>query len=189
MLEGGDGTAGIGKGGQKMCEGVRRRSARRFSRQLGGWTASRERGADLALAQVEPFPDALPGSISSPAVGNEAARSSDAAGDSALQKSPQRVRGHAQPTNFVRTPDAEGPTAAAPPIAVAAKDPPSADRFALGVAFVVSAQKAVANQRANRLAMRTRRLLESFRNRAPFRFAAAKPVLLAHGRSMPHENR
>ena len=83
----------------------------------------------------------------------------------------------------------EGPTAAASPMAVAAKDPPSADRLALGVRLVVAAQKAVANQRANRFAMRTRHLLESFRKRAPFLLATAKPALLAHVRPMPRENR
>jgi hypothetical protein len=47
----------------------------------------------------------------------------------------------------------------------------------------------VTNQRADRLTMRTRRLLESFRKRAPFLLAAAKPALLAHVRPMLRENR
>ena len=55
--------------------------------------------------------------------------------------------------------------------------------------IVVTAQKPVANERANRLAMRTRCLLESFRNRGPFLLVAVKPALLAHVRPMPHENR
>ena len=147
------------------------------------------RRAEFALAQVEPFPDALPGPVTSPAVGDEAACRGDAAGDGALQESPHSMGGQAQPPDFVGVPDAEGPTAAASPMAVAAKDPPSADRLALGVRLVVAAQKAVANQRANRFAMRTRHLLESFRKRAPFLLATAKPALLAHVRPMPRENR
>src|SRR5258708_2349569 len=58
-----------------------------------------------------------------------------------------------------------------------------------GVAFVVSAQIGVPNQRADNLAMRTRRLLELFSKRAPFLLAAVKPSLLAHVCPMPRENR
>ncbi len=188
LLEFGDRTVGVGKGGLEMCKNLRRRSAR-----VGGLierrATSRQCRAELALAQVEPFPDALPGPVTSPAVGDEAACRGDAAGDGALQESPHSMGGQAQPPDFVGVPDAEGPTAAASPMAVAAKDPPSADRLALGVRLVVAAQKAVANQRANRFAMRTRHLLESFRKRAPFLLATAKPALLAHVRPMPRENR
>ena len=172
-----------------MCKDLRRRSARRFGRQLGRRTARRQCRADFALAQVESFPDALPGPVTAPAVGDDADRSGDAAGDGALEESPQSVSCQAQPSDFVGVPDAEGPPAPAPQIAVAAKDPPSADRFSLGVALVVSAQIAVANQRANRFAMRTRRLFELFSNRAPILLATAKPSLLAHVRPMPRENR
>jgi hypothetical protein len=189
MLECGDRTVGIWESGLKMCQDLRRRSARRFGRLLGRRAPRRQCGAEFALAQVEPFPDALPGPVASPAVGDDAASSGDAAGAGALQEPPQSVGGHTQPADFVRKPDAEGPTAAAPPITVAAKDPPSTDRLSLGVALVVTAQKPVANERANRLAMRTRCLLESFRNRGPFLLVAVKPALLAHVRPMPHENR
>jgi hypothetical protein len=187
MLEGGDRTVGIGEGGLEMGKDLRRRrSARRFGRQLGRRAPSRQCRADFALAEVEAFPDALPGPLTSPAVSDATACSGNAAGDGTLQESAQCVGGQAQPPDLVRDPDAEGATAATPPIAVAAKDPPSADGLALGVALVVAAQKAVAIQRANCLAMRAPRLLELFSNRAPFRVAAEKPRF--HVRPVPREN-
>ena len=189
MLEGGDRTVGVGEGSLKMCENLRRRPARRFGREFGRRAPRRQCRADFTLAQVEPFPEALPGPVTSPAVGDEADRSGDAAGDGALEESPQSVGCQAQPSDFVRGPDAEGPSAPATQIAVAAKDPPSTDRFLLGVALVVAAQIAVANQRADNLAVRTRRLLEPLSNRDPFLLAVVKPSLLAHVRPMPHENR
>jgi hypothetical protein len=188
MLEVGDRTVGVGKGGLEMCKNVRRRSAR-FGGPIWRRATSRQCRAEFALAQVKPFPDALPGAVASPAVGDDAACRGDAASDGAFEESPHCVSGQAQSPDFVGGPDAESPTAAAPPMAVAAKDPSSADRLALGIAFVVTSQKAVANQRAHRFAMRARRLLESFSNRVPFLVAAAKPALLAHVRPMPRENR
>jgi hypothetical protein len=140
MLEGGDRTVGVGEGSLKMCENLRRRPARRFGREFGRRAPRRQCRADFTLAQVEPFPEALPGPVTSPAVGDEADRSGDAAGDGALEESPQSVGCQAQPSDFVRDPDAEGPSAPATQIAVAAKDPPSTDRFLLGVALVVAAQ-------------------------------------------------
>jgi hypothetical protein len=188
MLEVGDRTVGAGKCGQEMLDNLGRRSAR-CSRLIGRRATSRQCRAELALAEVESSPDALPGPLTSPAVGNGTACRGDASGDGALQESPQRAGGHAQASDFVGKPDTESPTAAASPMAVAAKDPPSADGLALGVAFVVAAQKAVANQRANRFAVRTGRLLETFRNRVPFLLATAKPTLLAHVRPTLRENR
>lgn len=190
MLEVGDRTVGVGEGGLEMSEDLRRRwSMRGFRRQFGRRAPRRQGRADFALAQVESFPDALPGPATSPAVGDGADRSGDAAGDGALKESPQSTGCEAQPSDFVGEPDAECPSATMTCIAIAAKDPPSADRFLLGVALVVSVQIAVANQRANRLAMRTRRLLEPLSNRVLFLGAAVKPSLLAHDRPMPRENR
>ena len=171
--------------GQDLC----RRSARRFGQQLGRRARRRQCRADFALAQVKPFPDALPGPVTSPAVGDDADRRSDAAGNGVFEESPQRAGCQAQPSDFVRAPDAECPSAPSTCVAVAAKDPPSANCFLLGVALVVSAQIAVPNQRADNLAVRTRRLLEPLSNRAPFLGVAVKPSLLAHVRPTPRENR
>ena len=189
MLEGGDRTVGVGEGGLKMREDLRRRPVRRLGRQFGWRAPTRQCRADLALALVEPCPDALPGPVTSLAVGDDADRSGDAVGDGALEEPPQSAGCQAEPSDFVRDPDAESPPAPATRDAIAAKDPPSANRFLLGVALVVSAQIAVANQRADNLAVRTRRLLEPLCNRVPFLGVAVKPSLLAHVRPMLRENR
>jgi hypothetical protein len=188
MLEDGDRTVGVGKGGLEMGEDLRCGSVG-CRGLIGRRTTSRERRADFALAPVEAFPNALPGAVAAPAVGDATACRGDAAGDGALQKSPQRVGGDAQASDFVGHPDAEGATTTGASMAVAAKNPPSANGLALGVAFVVAMQKAVANQCANRFAMRTGRLLESFRKGDPFLIATAKPALLAHVRPPLRENR
>lgn len=185
MLESGD-RVRVGEHGLEMGEDLRRRPMR--VRQLGRRTSCGQCGAKVALAPVEPFPDALPGALASPAVGDDADRRGDA-DHGALQESPQRMGGHAQPPNFVGKPNAEGPPATAPRMAVAAKDSPSADRLALGTALIETAQKAMANESANSFAMRTRHLLELFRHCKPFVIATAKPTMLTHVRSMLRENR
>ena len=164
------------------CE-VRRQPGRQFGRRA----ASQQGRADLALAQVEAFPDALPGPVAEMAVGG-ADGGEDAAGDGALEEPPQSAGGQAEPSDFVGEPDAEGPPATGPCIAVAAKDPPGADAFSPGVALVKAVQKAVANQRADDLAVRTGRLLEPFGNRVPFLVAAVKPSLLTHGTMPPRKS-
>lgn len=186
MLESGDRTVGVGEGGLKVREDLGRRSM--LAWQLWRRTPCGQCGADFALAQVEPFPDALPGPITSAAVGNDADRSGDA-GDGALEESPQSAGCQTQPPDFVGEPDAKGSPATATSIAVTAKDPPSAHGSSLGTALVESAQKAVPNEGADRFAMRTGRLLEPLRNCAPFVVATAKPTFFAHDRSMLRENR
>ena len=52
--------------------------------------------------------------------------------------------------------------------------------LAPGAAVVKAEQKAVPNQRADDLAVRTGRQLEPFGNGVPFLVAAVKPALLAH---------
>jgi hypothetical protein len=188
MLVVGNRAKGIWKGGLEMGDNVARRSAR-CRGPIGRRTTRQQCRADFALAQLEPSPEALPGPVASPAIGDGTDGSSDVAGDGALQESPQRAGSDAQAPDFISKPYAEGATTAATSMAVAAKDPPSPNGFALGVAFIVAAQKAVAIQRAHRFAMRTRRLLETTSKRVPFLVASAKPALLAHVRPMPRENR
>ena len=67
VLEGCDRTGVIGKGGLEMCE----RLLRRLLRGAGqlDWRADAEQcRADLALGLVEPFPEALQGSVTEVAV-------------------------------------------------------------------------------------------------------------------------
>ncbi len=179
MLEVGDRTVGVGEGCLKMSEDMRRRPMRGFGRQLGWRTSPRQCRADLALALVEAFPDALQGPVTELAVGG-ADGCAYAVGNGALEKAPQTAGGQAEPSDLVGTPDAESPPAPRTCIAVAAKDPPGAHGLSLGTALVKPAQIAVPNQRTDNLAMRTRCLLEPFRNGVPFLGTAAKPSLGAH---------
>ena len=147
----------------------------------GGGQRPRQCRADLALAQVEAFPDALPGPVAAMAVGGGAdAAASDAAGDGALEESPQTAGGQAQPPDFVGEPDAEGPPAAAACACGCCKRSAGRGRSFAGDCSRRSRQIAVPNQRADRLAVRTRRQLEPLSDRVPFVVAAAKPSLLAH---------
>ena len=94
MLEGGDGTVGVGEGGLEMGEDLGRRPVCGLvgdGRQFGRRAACRQCRADLALAQVEAFPDALPGAVAEMAVGG-ADGSEDAAGDGVLKEPPQTCR-------------------------------------------------------------------------------------------------
>lgn len=183
ILEGGDGTVGVGEGGLEMSEDMSGRAVPRCGgqrdRQLGRRAQRRQCGADPALAQVEALPDALPGSVTEMAVDCTAGRE-DTAGSGELEKPPQTGGGQAKPADFVGTPDAEGPAATRACVAVAAKDPPGAHGFASGAGVVKAAQIAMPNQCADHLAMRTRHQLEPQGQRVPFRGSAAKPALAVH---------
>jgi hypothetical protein len=191
MLEASDRTVDPGKGGLEVCEDLRRRPGRRLRRQPSRqlrWRAQPRQGrANLALPLVEPCPDALQGAVTEMAVGS-ADGCEDAAGSGALQEPPQAAGGQAQPADFVRQPDAEGPSAAGPLMTVATKDTPRPKGLSPGTLLVEAAQKAVSIERADDLAVRTRRLLESLSHRRPFLDAAAKPSPLAHADRTP-ENR
>ena len=184
MLESGDRTVGIGEGGLEMGENVRRRrSARASVGNLGGGHRADSAVRILLWPRSNRVQMRCQVRSLQPAVSDSADRGGDAAGDGALEESPQRAGCQAEPSDFVGAPDAERPPATTTGMAVAAKDPPCADRFSLGVALVVAAQIAVANQRADHLAMRTRHQLEPLSHRVPFLVAATKPSLLAHVRT------
>jgi hypothetical protein len=189
MLESGDRALDVGKGGLEMGEdfcgrlvcGIRRRLGRRLGRRA----AAAQGGADLALCQVEAFPDALRVPIAELIEGT--AGGEDAMGNSALQKPPQGAGGEAEPTDFVGEPDAESPPATRTRPAVAAKDPLGADCLSRA-ALVKSAQNAVLIQRADNLAMRTGRLLQPFHCRQPFAVVTEKPSLFPHGTVPPRKS-
>jgi hypothetical protein len=182
MLEGGDRTVGKGKGGVKMCQDLGRRPMRGLRRQPGRQlrrrATCRQSGADLDLAVVESFPDALPGAVGEVAVCG-ADGLGNAAGGGAFEEPPQTGGGEAESSDFVGAPDAEGTAATRACIAVAAKDAAGA-QCSPRVALVKAAQKAVANERADHLAMWTRHQLEPLSDGDPFFVAATKPWLLAH---------
>jgi len=186
VLEGSDGTERVGKGGLEMGQDVCRRPLPRCRRQLGRWTAPRQCRADLALAAVEPLPDALQGSVAQVAV-DGADGGADAAGDGAMEKAPQGAGGQAEASDLVGAPDAKRSPATAAGVAVAAKEPPGTHGLAPGAAVVIAAQIAVLNQRADHLAMRAGRLLKPFGQRDPFVDAAEEPALVAHAVPPPRK--
>src|SRR5262245_2642232 len=180
MLEVGDGALRVGKGGVEMSEGVCRGPVCRgpvFRSQRGRRGARRQGGADLALGQVEAFPDAIAGAFAEPFGGADGGGD---AGGGAFEELPQAAGAEAEASDLVGKPDAEGPATAGPSIAVAAKAAAGAERPSRRSAVVKAVQEAVANQRADHLAVRTGRLLEPFGNRLPLLIAAVKPSLLAH---------
>jgi len=177
QLEGSDGTVGIGEGGLQMSEHMGRGSVSRGP--MGRRAAAQESRADHALAEVKPFPDAQQGPVAQLAVAG-AEGGANAVGDGVLEKAPQAGGCQAETSDFVGGPDAEGAAAAGPSLAVAAKDPPGAEGFTVGVAVVKTVQKAMANESADSLAVRTGGQLEVFGNGLPFLGVAVKPALLAH---------
>ena len=112
----------------------------------------------------------------------------DAARDGVLEEPPQGAGGQTQPSDFVGNPDAEGPSAAGPPLAVAARDPPSADRFSLGAGVVKPVQEAMPNKRAGGLAVRARGQLEPLDKRSPLVLAVKEPSFVVHVRPTPPGN-
>src|SRR5882724_9097442 len=127
MLEGGDRAWDVGEGGLEMGEDLRCRS---IGRPFGGRAARGQCGADLALAQVEAFPDAQPGPVAQLAAGG-ADGIDDAVGDGAFEELPQSAGGQAEASNFVGDPDAESPAATGTCVAIAAKDAPRPHRRSL----------------------------------------------------------
>jgi len=175
MLEGSDGTVRIGKGCLKMSQHLRRRRLRRFGWRFRRLALLPQRRADLALAEIESFPDPLHLPVAQVAVDAADGRA-DAVRDHSLEKRPQPAGREAQPSDFVRDPDAERPPAAPAIVAVAAEDSPGADCLSLRVALIIASQKAVQNQQAGHLAMRARCRFELLVNREPLLRAPRKPL-------------
>jgi hypothetical protein len=179
LLEGGDRAVGLGKRGLEMSEDLGGgRPAGRCGRPIGRRTATEQGRADRTLSVLKPAPDPPEGSVAAGTVGR-ANGGGDAAGDGPFQERPDRTGGQAQPPDFVGEPDADGPAAAAPAMAVAAEDPPGADGSP-GTAIIEPGENAVADERADRPAVRARRQLEPLDDRGPLSFAAAEPSFVAH---------
>src|SRR5438132_653912 len=108
-----------------MDEDLRRRPvwglSRQPGRQLRRRAARRQCRADLALTQVEAFPDALQGASAEVAVYSTDGRE-DAAGGGDLEEAPQTGGSQAESSDLVGVPDTEGPPATGSCLAVAAKD-------------------------------------------------------------------
>jgi hypothetical protein len=125
VLEGGDRTMGVREGSLEMGEDLRRRPvcgrSGQSGRQLRRRAARRECRADLALCQVEAFPDAQQGPAAEVAVDSADGRE-ETAGDGELKETPQKGGSQAKASDLVGVPDAEGASATGASLAVAAKD-------------------------------------------------------------------
>jgi hypothetical protein len=180
MLEGGDGTAGVRKGGLEMGQDLSRRRPARANRRPSGRRAASEQGrADFALRLMKASPDALPSPFAEIA-GDGAPGRDQTAGDGEHEEGPQGLGGQAESSDFVRVPDAEGSSAPGARIAVAAKDAAGAHGLSLGISFIIAAEHTMPIQGAGPLAMGTERLLEPLGNPVPFLVALEKPTHLAH---------
>jgi hypothetical protein len=177
------------EGGLEMGEdlGSRRPTRGSARHRWHGWATCQQRGADGRLAPVEPLPDALPASLATRVIDGPSG-GGDAAGHGVLEELPQHAAGQTQMPDLVGNPDAEGPTAARPPMAVAAKDPPSSNRSTRTSAVVKAVQEAMANERPDPLAMRARDQLEPLAKRAQLLLAVKEPSLVAHVRRKPLRN-
>jgi hypothetical protein len=180
VLEGGDRTVIIGKGGLKMGE-------RLVVRSLGGirWrrTACPECGADLALVLVEAFPDAKPASIAEVAA-DSVDGGDDGAGGGVLEEGPERVGGEAEASDLVGEPDAEGASAAGAEITIAAEDTVCAAGLALWTGIVVAVEIAVLDEVAGFVAVGAQRQLELLGEGYPLLVVAVEASRHGDGRGM-----
>jgi hypothetical protein len=180
VLKCSDRTIGLGKGGLKMRENLRRgrpsQSERRLGRRRDLRAMSEQERADRALPPVEASPEALQGPFAPRRVHGPDGGGDRAAND-APEEIPQGACRDAQSSDRIGEPDAEGKAAAATPIAIAAEDASSPDGLSRRAALVEAVQSAVPNELADGVAVRTRQLLEPQGEGAPLPFIAAKPSL------------
>src|SRR6185437_9076094 len=181
LLEGGDRAIGVGKRyrevRENLCGGG---PASRCGGSMGRRAATEQGGADRALIPLKSGPDSPQGSIAARTfAGTDGG--GNAAGDGPLEECPDGAGGQAQPPDFVGEPDADGPSAAAAAMAVAAEDPAGADGFS-GAAVIESGEHAVADECADGAAVGARRELEPLDDHGPLRLAAAEPAYVAHDR-------
>jgi hypothetical protein len=140
---------------------------------LGRRAQAQECRADAALAEVEAFPEALPGSVTEIAPCG-AAGGPQAAGEDAFEEGCQGSGGEAEPSDLVSEPDAEGASAAASQLAIAAKDASSTEGFSFGAGVVEAVQGTMANQVANGVAVGTWSEFEPLDNGVPLTSVAEK---------------
>jgi hypothetical protein len=175
LLEVGNGTVGVGKGGVKMSENLGRRQSSQDTRcPRGRRTLAQEGRANAALAEVEAFADPLPGTVAQMARSG-ADGGPQAAGEKTLEEGPQSARGEAEPTDLVGEPDAEGASATASPRTITAEDTACPQGFASGAGVVKAVQGAMANQETHGVAMRTGRQLELLDDGNPLIIATEEP--------------
>lgn len=180
MLEGGDRTGCVGEGGPEMGKGLGLGAV--LCRRLGPWVVVEECGAELALCAREALPDAQQGAVAEVAV-EVVAGGEDAVGQGVLEELPESGGGQAEASDFVGEPDGEGLAATGQFPALVAQDSPSADDRLPGTVLVKAVDKAVANEGADAVAMRTGGQLEPFEKGVELVVVAVKASQLVHGPS------
>jgi hypothetical protein len=135
------------------------------------------------LAEVKASVETLHGPVAQRTF-DDANRGGDAENDGLQKELPKAWRGDTAPADFVGKPNAEGSSAARSSVAVAAKDSPSPKRFFGGAAIIEAKQTTVANERADPVAVWTRRLLEPSGEGVPIVVVSAKPLFVGHERTL-----
>lgn len=163
VLEGGERTLGLGKGGLQMGDDL---GFGAFRRQLRWWASLQQHGADATLGKLKAFPEPLPGAVASFVLGHGTSCRRDAIGEGLSQEAPYHGGTEAESTDFVGQPDADGSSATITRMPVAAVNPPCPLTPAL--AFVVPQKCSMPIQPTDLVAMGTRRHLQPFHQRGPF---------------------
>jgi len=163
---------------ENLCGGG---SAERCGGPVRRRTATEQGRADRRLIPLKSAPDPPEGSVATRAF-DVANGGGNAADDGPLEERPHGAGGQAQPPDFVGDPDADGASATATAMAIAAEDPPGADDSP-GAAVIESGERAVADERADGAAVRARRQLEPLDDRGPLRFAAGRTIARRSRRS------
>ena len=122
----------IGEGGMKMGEDLGHGCVPGRRGRLGRRTTPPQQGgAEGALAEAEPSPESLPGSVTEPAA-DVACGVGDAVGDGALEETPQQPGGGTRSSDFVGEPNADGASATRAGAAVRAKNSSGSEGFFAG---------------------------------------------------------
>ena len=169
-----------------MSDDLSFRSLRGLSRQRWWRTPSGQCGADVTLRQTKALPNPLPGSDTQEIL-DRIHGPENGTGNCVLEEVPQPTSGQTESPDLIDEPNAKGLAAAVPGLAIAAQDASSTDGFSSRTGVVVSAQKAVTKEHANRLAMRTGSLLEVLVDGVPILFGAVKVLLFCQTHPMPLE--
>src|SRR5947208_1854395 len=112
-----------------------------------------------------------------------AAGGEDAVGDGVLEELPESDGGESKASDFVGEPEGEGLAAAGLFPALVAQDSPSAEDRLPGTVLVKAVEKAVADERADAVAMRTGGQLEPFEKSVELVVIVVKASQLVHGAS------
>jgi hypothetical protein len=182
VLVGGDGTFVVGEQGIEVGEDLSGGgSANGRMRSLRRWPSPQQGGADSALSMVESLANALQGAGTQGSF-DRPRGCRDAIRNRPSEKCREGAGAQARTSDRLGEKDADGPSATATPMAVAAKDPPGPEDFSRGLSVVEAVEGAVSNEGADGLAVRTGREFKPFDEGDPLVVVAVEPSWFAHVR-------